>query len=303
MEVSSMALDQHRADAIDFAVGVWTNLSQDHLDYHGDMESYFAAKAKLFETGRCRLAVVNRDDEAGMRLAAALTIPALTYGVDDAVGLVTGATGSRYRWRGQDVVLPLGGLHNVANALAAATTAGALGVDPHVIAEGLAEAPVIPGRWEQVDAGQPFTVVVDYAHTPDGLRHVLTAARSSIAPDGHVIVVFGCGGDRDRAKRPLMAATATRLADLAVLTTDNPRNEDPLAIIAEAAAGAEESGSLVIEPDRELAMTLAFERARPGDLVIVAGKGHETGQVIGEDVVPFDDRDVARRLLAAAGAR
>jgi UDP-N-acetylmuramyl-tripeptide synthetase len=191
----------------------------------------------------------------------------------------------------------------VANALAAAATAEAQGIDAAVVAEGLAEVPVVPGRWEVVDAGQPFTVVVDYAHTPDGLEHVLTAARSSVGAAARVIVVFGCGGDRDRSKRPVMAATATRLADVVVLTSDNPRGEDPMAIIEEAAAGADPSGTLVIEPDREQAIALALQRAADGDLVVVAGKGHETGQVIGDRLIPFDDRDVARRLLTGIAAR
>ncbi|HEY2427766.1 MAG TPA: UDP-N-acetylmuramoyl-L-alanyl-D-glutamate--2,6-diaminopimelate ligase [Acidimicrobiales bacterium] len=300
MEVSSIALDQHRVDAIDFSVGVWTNLTQDHLDYHHDMESYFAAKAALFEPGRCRLAVLNRDDRWAVRLGGSLTIPVVTYGLDDAEKLSLDTTGSQFCWRGHTVRLPLGGVHNVANALAAATAAEAMGIDPRVIAEGLAEVPVVPGRWEVVDAGQPFTVVVDYAHTPDGLEHVLRAARSSVGGGSRVIVVFGCGGDRDRAKRPLMAATATRLADVAVLTSDNPRGEDPLAIIDEVAAGADPAGTLVIEPDREQAIALALDDAAEGDLVIVAGKGHETGQVVGDRLIPFDDRAVARRLLTGS---
>jgi UDP-N-acetylmuramoyl-L-alanyl-D-glutamate--2,6-diaminopimelate ligase len=297
MEVSSMALDQHRVDGTAFAVGVWTNLSQDHLDYHGDMESYFAAKAMLFDPDRCRLAVVNRDDPWGSRLLDLLRIPARTYGLDDAVDAEIGAGASRFRWRGEAVALPMGGAHNVANALAAATAAEALGVAAADVAAGLARAPVVPGRWEVVDAGQRFGVVVDYAHTPDGLEHVLGAARATLAPGARLIVVFGCGGDRDRAKRPLMANVATRLADVAVLTSDNPRGEDPAAIIAEAAAGADPAGRLVVEPDREKAIALAFDAARQDDLVIVAGKGHETGQVVGDRVLPFDDRVVARRLL------
>jgi len=303
MEVSSMALDQHRVDAIDFTAAVWTNLSQDHLDYHHDMESYFAAKATLFEPERCRLAVLNGDDPWGARLRGAVSVPVVTYGLDDAEGLSLGPAGSTFRWRGHPVRLPLGGAHNVANALAAAATAEALGIDAAVVAEGLAEVPVVPGRWEVVDAGQPFTVVVDYAHTPDGLEHVLTAARSSVGAAARVIVVFGCGGDRDRSKRPVMAATATRLADVAVLTSDNPRGEDPMAIIDEAAAGADPAGTLVIEPDRERAIALALRRAGEGDLVVLAGKGHETGQVVGDRLIPFDDRDVARRLLTGIAAR
>jgi len=298
MEVSSMALDQHRADAIDFRVGVWTNLSQDHLDYHGDMESYYRAKARLFDPERCAAAVVNGDDAAGRRLMGELRIPVTPYGLADAEGLTVEPTGSSFRWRDQPIFLPLGGSHNVSNALAAATTAELLGVDPATIAAGLATAPGVPGRWELIDAGQPFAVVVDYAHTPDGLEHVLSAARAAVGAGSRVVVVFGCGGDRDRTKRPLMAAAAARFADLAVLTSDNPRNEDPLAIIAEARDGAPGASNLVVEPDRERAIRLALRGAAPGDLVVIAGKGHETGQTVGDRTLPFDDRAVARRLLA-----
>ena len=175
----------------------------------------------------------------------------------------------------------------------------ALGAGTDAIVTGLRDAPPVPGRWEHVDAGQPFTVVVDYAHTPDGLTRVLRAARDAVV--GHrVLVVFGCGGDRDRSKRPLMAAAATRLADVAVLTSDNPRSEDPLAIIADAASGAAAGAELRVEPDREAAIAVALAEARPGDIVVIAGKGHETGQAIGDRVVPFDDREVARRLIGAS---
>ncbi|HVM65524.1 MAG TPA: UDP-N-acetylmuramoyl-L-alanyl-D-glutamate--2,6-diaminopimelate ligase [Acidimicrobiales bacterium] len=302
MEVSSIALDQHRADAIEFAVAVWTNLTQDHLDYHGDMEAYFRAKASLFVPGRCRVAVVNADDPWGRRLRDRLAVPAVPYRLADAEDLDVGARRSTFRWRGAAVELPLGGRHNVANALAAATAAASLGVEPAAIAAGLASAAPVPGRWEAVDAGQPFTVIVDYAHTPDGLTQVLRAARG--AAGGHrVTVVFGCGGDRDRAKRPQMAAVAATLADVAVLTSDNPRSEDPLAIIREAAGGAPEGAALVIEPDRRQAIAFAVAQAAPGDIVVVAGKGHETGQVVGDRVLPFDDREVARDALLEAAAR
>ena len=298
MEVSSIALDQHRADAVEFAVAVWTNLTQDHLDYHGDMESYFRSKAALFVPDRCRLAVVNTDDGWGRRLLRELEVPAVTYGLGDVDALELGPRRSRFQWRGVDVEVPFGGRHNVANALAAATVAAELGLAPAAIADGLRAAPPVPGRWEVVDGGQPFTVVVDYAHTPDGLTQVLSAARGVVG-DHRVLVVFGCGGDRDRTKRPLMASVATTLADVAVLTSDNPRHEDPLEIIREAAAGAAPGGDLVVEVDRHEAIALALDRARPGDLVVIAGKGHETGQVVGEETLPFDDREVARALLEA----
>jgi UDP-N-acetylmuramoyl-L-alanyl-D-glutamate--2,6-diaminopimelate ligase len=302
MEVSSIALDQHRADAIEFGVAVWTNLTQDHLDYHGGMEAYYQAKASLFVPGRCRLAAVNVDDPWGRRLLDRLEVPAVPYRLADATDLVVGARRSSFQWRGARVELPLGGRHNVANALAAATAAAALGVDPEVIAAGLASAAPVPGRWEAIDAGQPFTVVVDYAHTPDGLTQVLSAARGA-AGGRRVTVVFGCGGDRDRSKRPHMAAVAADLADLAVLTSDNPRSEDPLAIIGEAAGGAPPGAPLVIEPDRRQAIVFAVAQAAPGDIVVIAGKGHETGQVVGDRVLPFDDREVVRDALEKEAAR
>lgn len=192
--------------------------------------------------------------------------------------------------------IPLGGGVNVVNALAAATTAAALGLPDDVIAAGLARVPAVPGRMEVIDAGQPFGVIVDYAHTPDGLERVLTSAHQA-RPGGRVAVVFGCGGGRDRAKRPLMGEVASRLADLAVLTSDNPRNEDPAAIIDEVESGAAGPGRMVVEADRRAAIARAIEWARPGDVVVVAGKGHETGQEIGGRVIPFDDRAVSRQLL------
>lgn len=293
MEVSSISLDQHRVDGIAFQVGVWTNLSQDHLDYHGDMEAYFAAKARLFEPGRCAVAVINTDDPWGRRLLDEIRIPAVTYGRDDAADVVMSSAGTRFRWRDLDIAIPLVGDHNVANALAAATTCAQLGVPDRLIAAGLSAVAPIPGRWERVDDGREFAVIVDYAHTPDGLEQTLGAARA--AADGRVIVVFGCGGERDRTKRPQMAAVATRLADVAILTSDNPRHEDPSAIIDEAARGA--VGALEIEPDRAEAIALAVASARSGDVIVIAGKGHEIGQIVGDQVVPFDDREVARAAL------
>jgi UDP-N-acetylmuramoyl-L-alanyl-D-glutamate--2,6-diaminopimelate ligase len=301
MEVSSMALDQHRADAISFAVAVFTNLTQDHLDYHGSMEAYFEAKARLFQPGRARVALVNVDDRWGRRLASTVTVPLRTFAMTDAEDLEAGLTSSRFRWRGQLVILPMGGRHNVANALAAAHVGELLGLSPAQVAEGLTTARPVSGRLEPVDSGQPFTVLVDYAHTPDGLEQVLRAVADAVGPSGQVTVVFGCGGERDRAKRPLMAAVATNLAALVVLTSDNPRHDDPQTIIAETAAGAEGPGLLVIEPDRATAIALAIEGAKPGDVVVIAGKGHETEQVVGDKVIPFDDREVARAELAKLG--
>ena len=317
MEVSSHALDLHRVDGTHFAVGVFTNLSQDHLDHHGDLESYFAAKARLFAPGRVSAAVVNVDDPWGVRLLAmlALRLPVRTFGFDDVDDLVLDAEGSRFTWHpehssGAGIRLHLGGRHNVSNALAAATAALILGIPMDDIAAGLASVASVPGRFEAIVAGQPFTVLVDYAHTPDGLAHVLAAAREvaeashadpSPALAGRVIVVFGCGGDRDPGKRPLMGEAATRLADVAILTNDNPRSEEPLSIIdavRKGASGPDALARLIVEPDRAAAISLAIGRAAAGDVVVVAGKGHESGQTTGSVTVPFDDRLVVQAALA-----
>jgi UDP-N-acetylmuramoyl-L-alanyl-D-glutamate--2,6-diaminopimelate ligase len=304
MEVSSHALDQHRVDGMRFAAGIFTNLTQDHLDYHLSMDNYFAAKARLFEPARCALAVVNRDDPYGQTLISKLETsgPAVvTFGASDASSLRVEVTGSRFCWRGEEIHLALGGRFNVANALAAATTAAALGVATADIAAGLAALSEIRGRFERVDAGQDFTVVVDFAHTPDGLRHALDAARELTT--GRLVVVFGAGGERDHAKRPEMGRVAAELADLAVVTSDNPRGEDPGAIIAEVVAGAEHPERVRVVPDRAEAIEVAVWVAGPGDVVVVAGKGHESGQEIGGQVRPFDDVEVTRRALERLLAR
>jgi UDP-N-acetylmuramoyl-L-alanyl-D-glutamate--2,6-diaminopimelate ligase len=298
MEVSSHALAQHRADATWFAVAVFTNLSQDHLDYHHTMEAYFQAKARLFEAARTARAVVNTDDPHGRILLDAAVVPTRGYSMADAVDLDVGPRGSTFLWEGRRVQFRLGGAFNVSNALAAAAAARELGVGASAVAAGLSSVASVPGRFEIVEAGQPFTVVVDYAHTPAGLELLLSDGRRSAAPGAHVIVVFGSGGDRDRDKRPLMGAVATRHADVAVLTSDNPRSEDPAAIIAEVRSGASSTGTLRVEPDRRAAIRLAFAEARPGDVVLIAGKGHETTQVVGHRELPFDDRAVAREELS-----
>ena len=311
VEVSSHALAQHRVDGTWFSVAVFTNLSQDHLDFHPSMEDYFAAKASLFTPERAALAVVNVDDPWGRRLLGSITLPTRSFSLTDAAELEVGPGGSAFRWEGQPVRLRLGGVFNVANALAAATAARELGADTAALAEGLSAVTSVPGRFEEVDAGQPFTVVVDYAHTPASLEHALGAARVAAATGsgsngsgpGRVLVVFGCGGDRDRAKRPAMGEAAARLADLAVLTSDNPRNEDPLAIIEEVRGGVARPEVLVVEPDRRAAIATALAAARPGDVVVVAGKGHEAVQVTGGEVVPFDDRLVVREELARQESR
>jgi UDP-N-acetylmuramoyl-L-alanyl-D-glutamate--2,6-diaminopimelate ligase len=305
LEVSSHALALHRVDAIWFSVAVFTNLSPEHLDFHRDMDDYFATKAQLFSPERTRTAVVNADDPWGRRLLAAARLPTRSFSLADAAGLELGPDGARFRWDGHPVWLRPGGTFNVANALAAATAARELDVPADAVAAGLSSALIVPGRFESVDRGQPFRVVVDYAHTPAGLEACLGAARELVNSgdgDGRVLVVFGCGGDRDHAKRPLMGATAVRLADVVVVTSDNPRSEDPRAIVDDILAGVDGPVSgpgrrVAVEPDRRAAIALAVTSARPGDVVVVAGKGHETTQVIGDLVVPFDDRVVAAEEL------
>ena len=308
MEVSSHALVQHRVDAITFAAAVFTNLSQDHLDYHKSMEDYFDAKARLFEPGRATVAVVNADDPWGQALLARMAAEdgrgggsrrVVTFSLGDAAGLEMGSGGSRFRWRGGDLMLRLGGRFNVRNALAAATAAEALGVDRRAIAEGLATVDAVRGRFEAIRLGQPFTVLVDYAHTPDGLEQALRSARELAG--GRLLVVFGAGGDRDRAKRPLMGQVAAGLADLVVVTSDNPRGEDPLQIISEVLAGAAGPARIEVEPDRARAIHSALGDAGPGDVVLIAGKGHETMQELADGARVFDDAEVAREALATIG--
>jgi UDP-N-acetylmuramoyl-L-alanyl-D-glutamate--2,6-diaminopimelate ligase len=296
MEVSSHALVQHRVDGVRFAVVVFTNLSQDHLDFHGTMEEYFEAKASLFDPDRATVAVVNADDPWGRRLVESARLPTRTFSMAEAVDLHVDRSGSTFVWEGETVRLRLVGTVNVANALAAAAVARELGVAPPAVAKGLSSLTSVAGRNEPVERGQPFTVLVDYAHTPAALELALDGARR-MAADNRVLVVFGCGGDRDRGKRPTMGEVATRLADLAVLTSDNPRSEDPQAIIDEVRAGIDRTEVLVVEPDRRAAIAAALDAARPGDVVVLAGKGHETTQVIGGDVLPFDDRAVAAEVL------
>ena len=298
MEVSSHALAQRRVDAVHFAVVGFTNLTQDHLDYHGDLRSYFEAKASLFDPQRAEVAVVNVDDAFGRQLLQRRRLRTVPYSLADAEELavdpVTGA--GSFRWQGEGVRLALGGRFNVSNAVCAAVMARELGAPAAAVASGLSSVQSIPGRFERIEAGQPFGVVVDYAHTPDALEQVLTAARE-MAGAGRVLLVFGCGGRRDRAKRPLMGAVAARLADVAVVTSDNPRDEDPLAIIEEVRGGAGPAPGLVVEPDRRSAIELAVSGARPGDVVVIAGKGHETGQTVGDRTLAFDDRDTARAAI------
>jgi UDP-N-acetylmuramoyl-L-alanyl-D-glutamate--2,6-diaminopimelate ligase len=298
MEVSSHALALDRVAGTRFRVAVFTNLSRDHLDFHETMEDYFAAKARLFEPRYADVAVVNADDPRGRLLADAASVPTRTYSLHDVEGLELGATTSTGTWRGHRLVVPLGGSFNVANALAALGAAVELGVDEATAVAGLAGAAQVPGRFEVVTTDQPFQVVVDYAHTPDGVEQVLKAARAVAA--GRVLVVLGAGGDRDWDKRPMMGEAAARHADVVVVTSDNPRSEDPEVIAAAVAAGAAGHRDVRVELDRRAAIELAVHDARPGDVVVVAGKGHETTQTIGDRVLPFDDREVVRDVLDSA---
>jgi len=302
MEVSSHALALHRVDGTRFAVAVFTNLGRDHLDFHESVEDYFAAKARLFGPELAEVAVVGRDDAHGRLLRDAARIPTRGYSLAVVEDLELGPRSSRGRWRGQELRVPLGGAFNVRNALAAATAAVELGIDEATVVAGLAEAPPVPGRFEAVAIEAPFTAVVDYAHTPDALEALLGAAREGTG-EGRLLLVFGCGGDRDRTKRPAMGEVAARLADVVVVTSDNPRSEDPAAIAAAVREGASGPGSVTTELDRRAAIATALAEAGPGDVVVVAGKGHETTQDAGGAVVPFDDRVVVAEEWARIGGR
>jgi UDP-N-acetylmuramoyl-L-alanyl-D-glutamate--2,6-diaminopimelate ligase len=286
MEASSHASVLHRLDRVRFAVLVFTNLSQDHLDFHGDMESYFDAKRQLFLTDPPPLAVVNVGDEYGRRLARELP-DAITFSADDASAL-------------DGIGLRLRGRFNVENALGALNAARALGIGDDAIRQGLESVRGVPGRFESVDLGQPFHVIVDYAHKPDALEKVLRAARE-LANGNRVICVVGAGGDRDRGKRAVMGRLASELADVTIVTSDNPRSEDPEAIATEIVSGAE--GGVEIELDRATAIGQAVELAQPDDVVLIAGKGAEQGQEFADRTVPFDDRETAKDALRALEAR
>ncbi|HEX3041363.1 MAG TPA: UDP-N-acetylmuramoyl-L-alanyl-D-glutamate--2,6-diaminopimelate ligase [Solirubrobacterales bacterium] len=304
MEVSSHAMTLHRADAIHFEVAVFTNLTQDHLDFHADMEDYFLAKRKLFEAGPTT-AIVNVDDPYGRRLAG--EFECLTFSAEGAEADYSArdvsfdAGGARFSVGEMDLRTGLPGHFNVANALGAFAAAEAMGVGAEIAAAGLARAARVPGRFEPIDEGQGFSVLVDYAHTPDSLENVLRAARRLTS--GRLISVFGAGGDRDRDKRPKMGRAGAELSDLAVITSDNPRSEDPEAIVAEVAAGAEGAAELEVVVDRREAIALALGRAGSGDTVVIAGKGHEQGQEFEAGrKIPFDDREVAREELWKLGS-
>jgi UDP-N-acetylmuramoyl-L-alanyl-D-glutamate--2,6-diaminopimelate ligase len=311
MEVSSHALAQYRVDGTWFRAACFTNLSQDHLDFHGDLDAYFEAKAALFDPARTAAAAVNLDDRFGAELARRCRcrgLPVTTFAVEAdadlrATGIVADASGTTFTLHdratggARTVRSPLVGSFNVSNALAAGATAVAAGFDIDDIARGLAVPLAIPGRMERVGERAPFTVLVDYAHTPVALEHALAGARE-LRAGGRVILVFGCGGDRDREKRPLMGEAAAEGADYVVVTSDNPRSEDPAAIVEDIRPGLRHGAPSMVELDRRSAIRLALQRAEPGDVVVIAGKGHERGQSAGGVVVPFDDREVAREELA-----
>lgn len=304
MEVSSHAIDLHRVDFVRFAVAAFTNLTQDHLDYHRTMDEYFSVKKRLFTQADAENRVVNIDDRAGLLLASGLE-DVITVGLSpdaeiraDEIELFPGQ--SRFRLftpiGPAEVSLPLAGAYNVSNALVAAGCAYALGYTAQQIALGLAQAVQVPGRLERIDEGQPFSVFVDYAHTPDSLEQVLHVLKA-VTP-GRLIVVFGCGGDRDPAKRPLMGAAASKGADHVVITSDNPRSEDPEAIIAQIETGVVEGYSTYqVEIDRAKAIGTALALARAGDAVLIAGKGHEDYQIFADKTIRFVDREVATEAL------
>jgi len=305
LEVSSHALALHRVDGTRFDAVVFTNLGHDHLDLHGSHEAYFRAKASLFDPSFAPLGLINVDDPHGRLLADTLSSIADRFRVvplslDDVADVEVSAASHSYRWRGHRVEVPIGGRFNVANSLAAISTAVELGIDPTTAVAALRDLPVVPGRFEVVRDRNPtgVTVVVDYAHTPDGLDEVLSSARA-VAGDGSVIAVFGCGGDRDRRKRPEMGAVAARAADRVVITSDNPRSESPDAIIGDILDGVpgEYRARVVTIPDRRAAIRDAIGAARAGDIVVVAGKGHETTQEYADRTVAFDDREIAAAVI------
>nr|WP_215727652.1 UDP-N-acetylmuramoyl-L-alanyl-D-glutamate--2,6-diaminopimelate ligase [Nocardioides piscis] len=315
MEVSSHALVLGRVDGVVFDVATFLNLGRDHLDFHADVDDYFAAKASLFTPERARRGLTNVDDEFGRRLLDRATIPMQTFSTDPdrtdadwrAVEVDLAADGSTFTVLGPDGLrvegrVPVPGVFNVANALAAVASAGLAGLDVSRVAAGLAQGGGVPGRLEQVHAGQDFALVVDYAHKPDAVQAVLAAVRPLTR--GRVILVIGAGGDRDPGKRPIMGEIAAGLADVLVVTDDNPRTEDPAAIRAAVLSGTAGGSAEVVEVgDRRAAIHEAVRRAAPGDVVLIAGKGHETGQEIDGVVQPFDDRVVARQAVEAVGPR
>ncbi|MHC4711649.1 MAG: UDP-N-acetylmuramoyl-L-alanyl-D-glutamate--2,6-diaminopimelate ligase [Planctomycetota bacterium] len=309
MEVSSHALEQYRVDAIDFACAVFTNISPEHLDYHGTFDAYLNAKGKLFRyLPRESVGVFNADDPHSTTLAQRTKGKRVWYGIENPAEFTAELGSCGLDGTSLNLVTPAGeaevqtvfiGVHNVYNVLAAATVAQSLGIGLEETAAGIQALEGVPGRLERIKEAADFTAFVDYAHTDAGLKNVLAALKP--LTEGRLVVVFGCGGDRDRAKRPRMGAVAQELADIVIVTSDNPRSEDPRAIIDEILAGMEQSETLYVEPDRKRAIEAACRLAEESDVVLVAGKGHETYQILRDTVVPFDDRAVLRDF--AKGAR
>ncbi len=301
LEVTSHALAQNRVYGMSFDVAVFTNLSQDHLDYHGSMEDYFRAKAKLFSSNLSKVGVVNADDPYGRQLMESADIETVPYSITDARELEIGPAITTFVFDGYRVRLALGGVFNVENALAAASAAKVMGISTKDIVAGISAAYAVPGRFEQIEADNGVRIVVDFAHTPDALQKVLNAAGATLeGPEAVLTVVFGCGGDRDKGKRPIMGQIASMFADRIILTSDNPRSEDPAAIIDQILAGINPSSKveLLVEPDRKKAISLALQTSKPGDLILIAGKGHESTQQVGDEVFPCDDRKTVSEFLA-----
>ena len=299
MEVSSHALSLGRVNGTSFGACVFTNLGRDHLDFHGSEENYFLAKARLFAHEFTSAGVINADDVYGQRILRESPISMTPFSINDVEELQVSATSHQYVWSGRTIRVRIGGTVNVMNSLAAATAAREIGINTDDIVNGLESAPAVPGRFEQVEGGQDFVVLVDFAHTPDGLAEVLRSVRLS-SPESRVILVFGCGGDRDKMKRPLMGEIAVSLADVVIVTSDNPRSEDPEAIMSSIIAGIPDHMRhrlLSTDVDRRRAIQRAVSIARSGDVVLIAGKGHEVSQTIGAESYPFDDRMVALEML------
>jgi UDP-N-acetylmuramoyl-L-alanyl-D-glutamate--2,6-diaminopimelate ligase len=295
IEVSSHALDQHRVDGLRFCVAAFTNLSHDHLDYHETMEQYFLTKASLFRSELAKRAVIWTDDPYGQRLAEMTALPVTRVSRSDAVNVETSLRGSTFFWRGHLVNSPLVGDYNVDNALLAMAIMSTLGASDEQVAGSMGEVTSIPGRFD-VLYGEGVTVIVDYAHTPEGLLRLLSDVRQ-LQPGGRIITVFGAGGDRDRAKRPEMGRVASTNSDLTIVTSDNPRSEAPDAIIDAVLVGVAPGAQVVRDADRRSAIAQALANARAGDVVVIAGKGHESTQTVGDLVIAFDDRVVAQELL------
>jgi len=295
LEVSSHAIDQARIEGLQFAVVAFTNLSHDHLDYHGSMDEYFAVKSKLFTREYSQRCVIWCDDSYGQRLANETQLAVIEVHRSDASEIIQTLTGTTFFWRGHLVNTPLIGDYNIDNALVAMTILSSLGASDESIAAGMEFVGSIPGRFEVIQ-GKSVTAIVDYAHTPEGLRRLLSDVRS-LSPGSRIVTVFGCGGDRDTSKRPEMGRVASQLSDVTIITSDNPRSESPDAIIDAVMSGCELGSVTYVQSDRRAAISQAMQLANAGDVVVIAGKGHETTQTIGDVELMFDDRVVARELV------